>query len=315
MSLPPDSPHVFDRAAVRRHRDRAAARAGSDSDFLHREVAGRLAERLDEVRRDFGVVLELGCHRGALTGLLAARPGVETLVAADLSATCAALAAGTGKNVIGLAADEEALPIAPGSFDLVASNLALHWVNDLPGALIQARRVLKPDGLLLASLLGGGTLAELRESLLAAELEVEGGASPRVSPFADVRDAGALLQRAGFALPVVDRDRITVTYESALALMADLRAMAETNAVAERMSRFTRRATLLRAAALYQERFGDADGRIPASFEVIYLTAWAPAASQPKPLSPGSAKASLAEALDTREVATDDPADPRKPGT
>jgi NADH dehydrogenase [ubiquinone] 1 alpha subcomplex assembly factor 5 len=307
----PDSPYVFDRAVLRRHRDRAAARSDGD-DFLHREVAGRLIERLDEVRRDFAQVLELGCHRGALTGLLAARPGIETLVAADLSPACARLAAGTNARVLGLAADEEALPVAPGAFDLVVSNLALHWVNDLPGALIQICRALKPDGLLLAAFLGGATLAELREVLMAAELEVEGGASPRVSPFADVRDAGALLQRAGFALPVVDRDRITVTYESALALMADLRAMAESNAVAERLIRFSRRETLMRAAEIYQERFGDGEGRIAASFEVIYLTAWAPSASQPKPLTPGSAAASLAEALETREIEAGDPAIPKR---
>jgi NADH dehydrogenase [ubiquinone] 1 alpha subcomplex assembly factor 5 len=308
-----DSPYVFDRAAVRRHRDRAAAlRDGGGEDFLHREVAGRLVERLDEVRRNFAKVLELGCHRGALTGRLAGRPGIETLIAADLSPACAALTAETNAHVLGLAADEEALPFAAGAFDLVASNLALHWVNDLPGALIQIRRALKPDGLLLAAFLGGGTLAELREVLMTAELEVEGGASPRVSPFADVRDAGALLQRAGFALPVVDRDRITVTYESALALMADLRAMAESNAVAERLARFSRRETLMRAGALYQERFGDGDGRIAASFEVIYLTAWAPSAAQPKPLAPGSATASLADALDTDELDAGDAARPAK---
>jgi len=311
---PAGNPIVFDRLAVRRHRDRAAAgtpfRVGGDGDFLHREVAGRLVERLDEVRRDFAQVLELGCHRGALTGLLAGRAGIERLVAADLSPAYAAHTAGAAERALGVAVDEEALPFATGAFDLVISNLALHWVNDLPGALIQICRALKPDGLLLAAFPGGATLGELREVLMAAELEVEGGASPRVSPFADVRDAGALLQRAGFALPVVDRDRITVTYENALTLMADLRAMAESNAVAERLTRFTRRATLMRAAALYQERYGDADGRIPASFEIIYLTGWAPAAGQPKPLAPGSAKVSLADALDTNEVATDDPALP-----
>jgi len=306
----PDTPIVFDRAAVRKHRERAATRSDGGGDFLHREVAGRLAERLDEVRREFPHALELGCHRGALTGLLAGRAGVGTLVAADLSSACVARARDGRDGVLGVAADEEALPFAPGAFDLVVSNLALHWVNDLPGALIQIRRALRPDGLLLAALLGGETLSELRDALMAAELEVEGGASPRVSPFADVRDAGALLQRAGLALPVVDRDRIAVTYENALALMADLRAMAESNAVAERGRHFTRRGTLMRAAALYRERFADAEGRIAASFDVIYLTAWAPAATQPRPLAPGSAKGSLAEALDTREVDAGDPARP-----
>ncbi|HUT48587.1 MAG TPA: methyltransferase domain-containing protein [Alphaproteobacteria bacterium] len=316
MSEPaPDNVRVFDRRTVRRHRDRAAAasiggREGGGGDFLHREIAGRLVERLDEVRRDFANVLELGCHRGALTGLLAGRSGVETLIAADLSPVCVALSTGRRKGAFGVVADEEALPFEPGAFDLVISNLALHWVNDVPGALIQMRRALKPDGLLLAAFLGGATLAELREALMAAELEIEGGASPRVSPFADVRDAGALLQRAGFALPVVDRDRISVSYDSALDLMADLRAMAETNAVAERSTRFTRRQTLLRAAALYQERFGAADGRIAAGFEVIYLTAWAPDAAQPRPLAPGSATGSLADALGTQEIAAGDPTRP-----
>jgi SAM-dependent methyltransferase len=317
------APHVFDRQALRRHRDRAAAAhpTEGEGDFLHREVASRLVERLDEVRRGFATVLELGCHRGALTALLAGRPGTQTLVAADLSPACATLAAGQAGGVPSLAADEEALPFAPASFDLIASNLSLHWVNDLPGALIQMRRALKPDGLLLAALLGGGTLAELRQALMAAELEVEGGASPRVSPFADVRDAGALLQRADFALPVVDRDRITVTYDNALALMGDLRAMAETNALAERRTGFTRRETLLRAGALYAERFAGADGRIAASFEVIYLTAWAPAAAQPRPLAPGSAAARLADALDAEEIEAGEPARPgpgaagAKPGT
>jgi len=315
MSEPaPGSPLVFDRRTVRRHRDRAAAHSNGGSDFLHREVAERLIERLDEVRRDFANVLELGCHRGALTGLLAGRAGIETLIAADLSPACAAFSNPERQGAYGVAADEEALPFVPGAFDLVVSNLALHWVNDVPGALIQIRRALKPDGLLLAAFLGGATLAELREALMAAELEIEGGASPRVSPFADVRDAGTLLQRAGFALPVVDRDRITVSYANALDLMGDLRAMAETNAVAARSTRFTRRQTLLRAAALYEERFADTDGRISAGFEVIYLTAWAPAAAQPRPLAPGSATGRLADALGTKEIAAGDPARP-KPAT
>jgi len=309
-----DPAYVFDRKAVRRHRDRAALAKGvrnADGDFLHREVAERIVERLDEVRRAFADVLELGCHRGALTGLLAAREGIETMIASDLSPVCATRATAAHETVAGVAADEEALPFATERFDLVVSNLALHWVNDLPGTLIQLRRAMKPDGLFIGTLLGGATLTELREALMAAELEVEGGASPRVSPFADVRDAGALLQRAGFALPVIDRDRIAVTYDSALDLMADLRAMAETNAVVERRPGFTRRETLMRAAVLYQERFAGMDGRIPASFEVIYLTAWAPAASQPQALAPGSAAERLADALDTTERDAGDAAMPR----
>jgi NADH dehydrogenase [ubiquinone] 1 alpha subcomplex assembly factor 5 len=183
----------------------------------------------------------------------------------------------------------------------VLSNLDLHWTNDLPGALLQLRQALRPDGLLLASLFGGETLAELSRALLEAELAEEGGVSPRVSPFADLRDLGHLLQRAGFALPVVDSDAIEVTYPDALALMRDLRAMGETNAAAERRRGFTRRATLARAAALYRERFARPDGRISARFEIVTLTAWAPHAAQPQPLRPGSARFRLADALGVPE--------------
>lgn len=208
-SMPPHAPDditVFDRRAVRAHRMRAAA---GGTPPLFREVAERLAERLEAVRRDFPRALDLGCHGGALARVLAGRVGAELFVHADLAPGFAAAArqAAGGDAVV---ADEEFLPFAPASFDLVASNLGLHWINDLPGALIQIGRALRPDGLFLASMLGGRTLAELRETLLTAELESEGGAGPRVSPFADVPDAGALLQRAGFALPVVDRDTITV---------------------------------------------------------------------------------------------------------
>lgn len=292
-----NEPHeIFDRRAVRAHRDRAA-RAPDGHAFLHREVAARLAERLDEVRRDFPATLELGCHRGALSELLARRVGIETLVATDLSPACAARVRDAAPGAMMLAGDEEALPIAGASFDLVASCLALHWVNDLPGALIQARRALRPDGLFLAALFGGATVRQLRQAMMEAEIEVEGGASPRVSPFVEVRDAGALLQRAGFALPVVDRDEITVAYESPLALMKDLRLMGEANAMRDRRAGFSRRETLLRAAAIYQEASRGADGRIQAGFEIIYLTGWAPDPSQPKPLRPGSAQTHLADAL------------------
>jgi SAM-dependent methyltransferase len=205
-------------------------------------------------------------------------------------------------------ADEEALPFAPDSFDAVLSNLSLHWVNDLPGALAQIRRILRPDGLLLASLLGGRTLEELRLCLLEAESEVAGGASPRVSPSMETRDAGALLQRAGFALPVADADLIDVSYPDALALMRDLRGMGETNATAGRTRRFTRREVVLRAAAIYARRFARPDGRIRASFEIVTLTGWAPAPSQPQPLRPGSAAARLADALGVAEIPAGDKA-------
>jgi SAM-dependent methyltransferase len=210
-----------------------------------------------------------------------------------------------------LAADEEALPFAPHSFDLVMSVLSLHWVNDLPGALIQIRQALEPDGLFLGALLGGETLAELRVALMEAELAEEAGAGPRVSPFAEVRDAGALLQRAGFALPVADVDTIPVTYPDALALMRDLRGMGESNAMVERRRTPTRRATLARAAAIYAEKYGQADGRVPATFQVITLTAWAPHPCQPKALAPGSARSRLADALDAEERPTGDKARPK----
>ena len=309
MANPPSKPRppgdamtVFDRAAVRAHRRRVAGAATDDQGGrLFREVAARLGERLEAVRRDFPRALDLGCHGGALAAVLAGRVGGELMVHADLAPGFAARASAVGGGVA-IAADEEMLPFAADSFDLVASNLDLHWVNDLPGALIQIARALRADGLFLAAMLGGRTLAELREALLAAELEGEGGAGPRVSPFADVPDAGALLQRAGFALPVVDRDTITIAYADALALMRDLRAMGETNAVVGRRRGFSRRATLLGAAALYQERFAGTDGRIYATFDVIYLTGWKPDASQPRALRPGSAQHRLADALKTREI-------------
>jgi len=285
---------IFDRRALRRHRERAVRQGGAQ--FLLEETAERLAQRLEDVTRRFPRALALGARGGVLARALADRGGIECLI--EMEEGPGLLPAGAR---CGLVAEAEALPFAPGSFDLVASALTLHWTNDLPGALLQLRRTLRPDGLLLAALLGGETLGELRNAFLEAELELEGGASPHVSPMADGRDLAGLLQRAGFALPVVDSDRLTVTYADAFALMADLRAMGETNALRERRRGFTRRATLLRMAELYRERHGSAVGRIPASFEIVTLTAWAPHASQPKPLAPGSAVARLADALGTQE--------------
>ncbi len=303
---PPSDIAVFDRDLVRRHRERAAARLEAH-DFLFRAAADLLGDRLLDVARPIETALDLGCHGGELGPSLAAR-GVGRVVHADLAWGMAARARAGGGAVV--VADEEWLPFRAAAFDLVISNLSLHWVNDLPGALIQARQVLRPDGLFLASILGAGTLAELRTVLLDAEAETAGGAAPRVSPFADVRDAGGLLQRAGFALPVVDRDILTVAYEDAFALMADLRGMGETNALHERHRGFMRRDTLMRAAELYRERFGRPDGRIPASFEIVTLTAWAPHASQPQPLRPGSASTRLAHALDAEEQSAGERADP-----
>ena len=299
---------VFDRRQVRRNRDRAAGDLGQ-FDFLFREVAEHVADRLDDVKRDFPVALDLGCRDGTLARLLSGRGGIERLVQCDLSPAMAAAAASNGRPT--LAADEEALPFAPASFDLVLSVLSLHWVNDLPGALLQARQCLKPDGLFIGALLGGETLLELRTALMQAEIEEEEGASPRVSPFADIRDAGALLQRAGFALPVIDSDSITATYGDALSLMRDLRGMGEANAVRTRRRSVMRRTTLLRAAALYEELFRQADGRLPATFQVITMTAWAPDASQQRPLRPGSAHARLADALGSVEISAGDKARPK----
>lgn len=290
-----DAIHVFDRGAVRRHRDRAAAKF-EEHDFLFREVAARLVERLDDVDRKFARVLDLGCRDGTMSRRIRARDGVNLVVGCDLSTALPRRAESPA-----IVADEEALPFAPGAFDLVCGALSLHWVNDLPGTLVQLRRALRPDGLLLMAMLGGDTLHEMRRALIEAEAEIENGASPRVSPFVELRDAGALLQRAGFALPVADIDTITVTWPNAFALMRDLRGMGESNSVGARRKNFTRRETLFTAARRYQELFADADGRIPATFQVIYLTAWAPDDGQQKPLRPGSAAARLADALETEE--------------
>ncbi|MEN3974319.1 methyltransferase domain-containing protein [Emcibacter sp. SYSU 3D8] len=296
---------IFDRPLVRQRRDqRASGFAGYQ--FLKAEVADRIADRLLDINRPFPVALDLGCHTGALGRLLAARPDVETLVSADLSPRMAAQAPG-----LRAAADEELLPFAEESFNLAVSALSLHWVNDLPGALIQLNRTLKPDGLFLAAMLGGDTLTELRQAMMQAELAVEPGVAPRVSPFADIRDAGGLLQRAGFALPVADVERITVDYADAFSLMRDLQGMAETNAVLERHKAPLKRRTLFAAVEAYHDLFARRDGRIPATFDVVFLTGWAPHESQQKPLAPGSATMRLAQVLGTKEHTAGEKAPPR----
>jgi SAM-dependent methyltransferase len=262
---------LFDRRARRQHRDRAA-RAGC-VEFLHTEVADRLIERLDDVKREFRLALDLGAHHGALSRALASRPGIERVVAADPSSDFLAQL-----SRMRVAADPDLIPFRDGTFDLVVSILELHWAGDLPGALVQIRRLLKPDGLFLAAMLGASTLAELRTALIEAESIEEGGASPRVSPTAELGDVAGLLLRTGFAMPVADAEKITVTYPDALALMRDLRGMGETNALTARRRTALRRATLARAALLYAERFGLPDGRIPATFEILFLTGWAPEA-------------------------------------
>lgn len=267
----------------------------SDHDFLVEEVADRLIERLGEINRKFSRILILGDAGGALFRRISQLYTPEILVRADYAD---AMLTGAGLK---LAASEEYIPFAAQSFDLVISNLTLHWVNDVPGALIQINRVLKPDGLFLAAKFGGSTLHQLREALAQAEVATTGGLSPRVSPLADIRDGGGLLQRAGFALPVVDCDTINVTYADAFALMRELRGMGETNAVLARRKNFSRRDTLFAAAEAYANLYARDDGRIPATFQILYFTGWAADASQPKPLKPGSAKARLADALKVPE--------------
>jgi len=291
-----ETAHVFNRRAVRLHRDRAAA-TFPGADFLAREIGERLVDRLDDVKRNFPLALDLGCRSGLLAELVGGRGGIETFIQCDLSPRMAARA-----KPPRLAADEEYLPFLPRSLDLVVSNLGLHWVNDLPGALVQIRQALKPDGLFLAAMFGGETLKELRAALGEAEIAVEGGLSPRVAPFADIRDVGSLLQRAGFALPSLDVDTITVSYADPVKLGHDLRAMGETNAVNGRRKTFLRRATWETAMRRYREMFPQTDGRVPATFQIIYMTAWAPDPSQPKPLTPGSAEIRIADALDSQEM-------------
>ena len=278
---PPATPILFDRPLLNARQCRAIGLGPAS--FLLDRVAQDMAERLDAVLRAFSDAADLWTPGEAVSNLLRERFRSVTRIGVQASQT-------------------ERLPFAPESLDLIVSALALQFVNDLPGVLAQVRRALRPDGLLLAATIGGDTLTELRQAFAAAETELEGGVSPRVSPFADLRDLGALLQRAGLALPVTDVDRIVVRYDSAFALMADLRRMGATNVLIERRRNPTRRSTMLRMAQIYAERFADADRRIRATFDVVWLSAWAPHESQQKPLRPGSAKASLAEAVKRRET-------------
>jgi len=284
------NPVIFDRDLLRARRRRAAALGPST--FLLDRVAADLADRLAAVLRVFPCAVDLGTPTDAVRRVLAESGKVETVIAANVDADRVGLA---------IAADEEALPFRDGALDLVVSALALQFVNDLPGALLQIRRALRPDGLFVAALLGGDTLIELRQAFAEAEAEMEDGISPRVAPFADLRELGSLLQRAGFALPVTDVDRLTVRYASPLALMHDLRRMGAANPLRDRRRRPLRRTTLLRMAEIYASRFADPDHRIRATFEIIYLSGWAPHESQQQPLAPGSARTRLADALGTSE--------------
>jgi SAM-dependent methyltransferase len=292
----PAIPIVFDRALVRRRLARALA--GPEADFLLDRAREDLMDRLAPVQRRFTSILELGsAGAGCATALRQAYPDATVVQAAPVQA-----AVSGGSAVV---ADPEMLPFGPERFDLVASVLNLHSVNDLPGALVQVRRSLRPDGLFVAALLGGQSLQELRVVLAEAESEISGGASPRVAPFTDLRDLGHLLQRAGFALPVTDFDRVTVRYGSLFNLLADLRAMGLTNALAARTRKPTPRRLFGRAAALYAQRFADPDGRLRATFDLVWLSGWAPHESQQKPLKPGSATHRLADALRAQEHGID----------
>ncbi|MBC7576111.1 MAG: methyltransferase domain-containing protein [Tardiphaga sp.] len=273
---PPSAPILFDRALLRARQARAAKQGAAT--FLLDRVAEEMDERLHAVLRSFTAAADIATPGNGLRAAIAARVGMLAHVAVPDH-------------------ERDGLGLAPESLDLVVSALALHFVNDLPGVMAQIRRALRPDGLLLAAMLGGDTLTELRQSFAAAEAEREAGISPRVAPFADLRDIGALLQRAGFALPVTDVDRVVVRYDNAFPLMQDLRKMGASNILVERRRTPSRRASLLRMAEIYAERFADPDGRIRATFEVVWLSGWAPHESQQKPLKPGSAKASLADAV------------------
>ncbi len=284
-----DPVQVFDRRLVRLRRDRAAGTVGRVAPILS-EVADRLLDRLDDTTRRFTRALDLG-GRGMIAPRLAAR-GIPLVVSADLSPRMAALGGG-----LPVAADEEWLPFAEGAFDLVVAAFSLHWVNDLPGALLQIRRALAPDGLFLAALPGLPTLQELRLALAEAETDIRGGLSPRVSPFPELRDGAALLQRAGFALPVADAEDIDLRYRTPLGLVADLRAAGEGNAIGARDRRTPPRALFPLAAA----RLAAEDDGIRATFRLLVLTGWAPSATQPRPARPGSATTRLADALGTIE--------------
>ena len=289
------APLIFDRKLLRLRQ--ARARKLGPVTFLVEQVVQDLADRLRAVVRTFPVAVDLGTPGDALQRALAQEAAIGRLVWMQARA---------GEADCAVVADEEMLPFADASIDLAVSALALHTVNDLPGTLVQVRRALKPDGLFLAALLAGDTLTELRQSFALAETELEGGVSPHVAPFADVRELGALLQRAGFALPVADVDRVTVRYSSVFNLMHDLRGMGATNVLLERRRQPLRRATLLRMAQLYAEKFADPDGKLRATFDIVWLSGWAPHASQQQPMRPGSARTRLADALGAIELPAGD---------
>jgi SAM-dependent methyltransferase len=282
---------LFDQPLATARRERAISAGDTGAGFLLEIAAKEIAERLSVVERHFDTAAEL--HGGTGT---AARQVLETGKVGSLERIETSPAfASTGESIRIAPLDD--VPLDAASVNLVVSPLSLHLVNDIPGTLVRVRRALKPDGLFMAAIPGGGTLGELRDVLLAAEAEMMGGASPRVIPFADVRDIGALMQRAGFALPVIDVETYTVRYDSLFALMRDIRAMGMANPLTGRSRAPVGRRFFLRAAELYAERYSDPDGRIRATFSIIYASGWAPHESQQQPLKPGSAKMRLADAL------------------
>ena len=297
-------PQLFDMRALRWNRQRAAASYDKFA-FLKDEAARRLADRVDLMRRDFDLCLDLGAHDGRLSHHLAPLGKIRTIVHSDPATKFSNNFFPKNKNHMAapfVVHDFTSLPFADKSFDAVFSCLSFHWVDDLPGLLLQIRHLLRPDGLCLVNLLGGDSLHELRASLIAAEQDITGGFSPRCAPMADIRDVGGLLGRAGLALPVADSDRLTVNYPNMYRLMRDLRGMGEQNVLLGRLRHPTKRAVFVRAAEIYQDKFGLANGSIPASFEIITLTGWASHESQQKPLRPGSARTRLASALDSDEI-------------
>ncbi|QPC95062.1 class I SAM-dependent methyltransferase [Mesorhizobium sp. INR15] len=285
---------IMDSSLWLAHKRRALANPVEGADFLMRRAAEELADRLGAVERKFGKAAVLFCQTPAATDVLAESGKVKEIIRVEADASFL-------RGAAGLVAPMETVPFEPESLDLAVSLLSLQAMNDIPGMLIQIRRALRPDGLFLGAFAGAGTLVELRESLLAAETELYGGASPRIIPFTDVRDAGALLQRAGLALPVTDVDTVTVRYASLFGLMADLRAMGETSALFDRSRRPGTQMLFARAAEIYAERFSDPDGRVRASFSTVWMSGWAPDASQQKPLKPGSATVSLKKILENPE--------------
>ncbi|MBI4724714.1 MAG: methyltransferase domain-containing protein [Rhodomicrobium sp.] len=301
------SPNIFDRRLIRANLERAAATL-PQAGFLIQHAAEELVSRAGGIKRRFELAADTGSQHGAVARLL--RERIEGISAVSLSGAFPLAAACPAPAAV---ASEEALPLKDSTFDLIISALSLHLVNDLPGALIQIRRALRPDGLFLGALLGGDSLIELRQAFMMAESETAGGVSPRVFPTADVREMGGLLQRAGFALPVTDSERLTVTYAGPLPLMRELKAMGAANPLAARSRKLLRRDTLARAASIYSELFNAPGGKVRATFEILYLCGWAPHESQQKPLKPGSAAARLADALGTGEISAGDKAGFRRP--